>query len=56
MNGLGSSVEISDEERRRRLGRVYAILIEAAERRQSQLAQQEAVAAPSGDSEGEHCT
>ena len=33
MNGLGSSVEISDEERRRRLGRVYSILLDAAERR-----------------------
>lgn len=54
MNGLGSSVEISDEERRRRLGRVYAILIEAAERRRAQLAQQDAAVTPSGDGELKH--
>lgn len=54
MNKLCTPMEISEEERRRRLGRVYAILIEAAERRRAQLTQQEAVAAPSGDGELSH--
>ena len=46
MDQFSNLLEISDEERRRRLGRVYAILIEAAERRR---AQQDAAATPSGD-------
>ena len=46
---LADNEPISEEDRRRRLGRVYAILIEAAERRRAQLAQQDAAATPSGD-------
>ena len=54
MDRLSNPLEITEEERRRRLGRVYAILIEAAERRQAQLAQQDAAATPSGDGEVTH--
>ena len=54
MNELYTPIEISEEERRRRLGRVYAILIEAAERRRAQLAQLDTAATPSGDGESSH--
>lgn len=54
MNKLDNPLEITEEERGRRLGRVYAILIEAAERRRAQLAQQDDAATPSADGESSH--
>jgi len=56
MNSLGNPMEISEEERRRRLGRVYAILIAAAERQQARMAKQNVAATLSGADEGEHGT